>query len=54
MRKTMGTQHLEEYYKIKGLLGAEKQRSNNLAKELDDVIEQLEAKGPELEELHAD
>ncbi|KAJ1328096.1 nucleoprotein TPR [Microdochium nivale] len=54
MRKTMGTQHLEEYYKIKGLLGAEKQRSNNLAKELDDVIEQLEAKGPELEELQAD
>ncbi|KAI1504753.1 hypothetical protein F5X99DRAFT_348507 [Biscogniauxia marginata] len=48
------TQALEDFYKIKGQLNAEKLRSNNLAKELDDVIEQLEAKGPELEELHAE
>ncbi|CAJ2504971.1 Uu.00g123650.m01.CDS01 [Anthostomella pinea] len=48
------TQALDNYYKVKGQLNAEKQRSKNLAKELDEVIEQLEAKGPELEELYAE
>ncbi|KAI0009362.1 hypothetical protein F4779DRAFT_375142 [Xylariaceae sp. FL0662B] len=48
------TQAMEEYYRIKGQLNAEKIRSTSLARELDDVIEQLEAKRPELEELHAE
>ncbi|KAG4218910.1 hypothetical protein PC116_g32610, partial [Phytophthora cactorum] len=45
---------MEDFYKVKGQLNAEKLRSSNLAKELDDVIDQLEAKRPELEELQAD
>lgn len=54
-RKSLSTtQLMEDYYKIKGQLNAEKIRSGNLAKELDDVIDQLEAKRPELEELQAD
>ncbi|XDG06092.1 hypothetical protein ABKA04_005707 [Annulohypoxylon sp. FPYF3050] len=48
------TQLMEDFYKIKGQLNAEKLRSSNLAKELDDVIDQLEAKRPELEDLQAD
>ncbi|KAI2780425.1 TPR/MLP1/MLP2-like protein-domain-containing protein [Daldinia loculata] len=48
------TQLMEDFYKVKGQLNAEKLRSSNLAKELDDVIDQLEAKRPELEELQAD
>ncbi|KAI2633166.1 hypothetical protein GGS26DRAFT_69341 [Hypomontagnella submonticulosa] len=48
------TQLMDDFYKVKGQLNAEKLRSSNLAKELDDVIDQLEAKRPELEELQAD
>lgn len=48
------TQLMEDFYKVKGQLNAEKLRSSNLAKELDDVIDQLEAKRPELEELQAE
>ncbi|KAI1338892.1 hypothetical protein F5Y15DRAFT_101352 [Xylariaceae sp. FL0016] len=48
------TQILNEYYEIKGKYDAEKHRSKKLSKELDDVVDQLEAKGPELEELHAE
>ncbi|OTB12142.1 hypothetical protein K445DRAFT_77258 [Daldinia sp. EC12] len=54
-RKSLSTtQLMEDFYKVKGQLNAEKLRSSNLAKELDDVIDQLEAKRPELEELQAD
>ncbi|KAI1823776.1 hypothetical protein F4861DRAFT_301641 [Xylaria intraflava] len=55
MRKTISaTQALDEYYKVKGQLNVEKQRSSNLAKDLEDVLEQLQAKAPELEELYAE
>lgn len=55
MRKSISaTQALDEYYKVKGQLNVEKQRSSNLAKDLEDVIEQLQAKAPELEELYAE
>ncbi|KAI2621343.1 hypothetical protein GGS21DRAFT_384716 [Xylaria nigripes] len=55
MRKSISaTQALDEYYKVKGQLNVEKQRSNNLAKDLEDVLEQLQAKAPELEELYAE
>lgn len=55
MRKSISaTQALDEYYKVKGLLSAEKQRSNDLAKALEDVMEQLQAKAPEVEELVAE
>ncbi|KAL7622484.1 Protein mlp1 [Parahypoxylon ruwenzoriense] len=54
-RKALSTtQLMEDFYKAKGQLNAEKLRSSNLAKELDDVIDQLEAKRPELEELQAE
>lgn len=55
MRKSItATQALDEYYKVKGQLNVEKQRSSNLAKEFEDVLEQLQAKAPELEELYAE
>ncbi|GAP89422.1 putative filament-forming protein [Rosellinia necatrix] len=55
MRKSISTtQALDEYYKVKGQLSVEKQRSNNLAKDLEDVLEQLQAKAPEVEELYAE
>jgi nucleoprotein TPR len=55
MRKSISaTQALDEYYKVKGQLNVEKQRSSNLAKDLEDVLEQLQAKAPELEELYAE
>lgn len=55
MRKSISaTQALDEYYKVKGQLNVEKKRSNNLAKDLEDVLEQLQAKAPELEELYAE
>ncbi|KAK5625979.1 hypothetical protein RRF57_001695 [Xylaria bambusicola] len=55
MRKSISTtQALDEYYKVKGQLNVEKQRANNLAKDLEDVLEQLQAKAPELEELYAE
>lgn len=54
-RKALSTtQLMEDFYKVKGQLNAEKLRSNNFAKELDDVISQLEAKRPELDELQAE
>lgn len=54
-RKALSTtQLMDDFYKVKGQLNAEKLRSSSLAKELDDVIDQLEAKRPELEELQAD
>ncbi|TRX91646.1 hypothetical protein FHL15_007428 [Xylaria flabelliformis] len=55
VRRTISaTQALDEYYKVKGQLNVEKQRSNNLAKDLEDCLEQLQAKAPELEELYAE
>ncbi|KAI0973417.1 hypothetical protein F4678DRAFT_471201 [Xylaria arbuscula] len=55
MRKSISTtQALDEYYKVKGQLSVEKQRANTLAKDLEDVLEQLQAKAPELEELYAE
>lgn len=55
LRKSISaTQALDEYYKVKGQLNVEKQRSSNLAKDLEDVLEQLQAKAPELEELYAE
>ncbi|KAI5866033.1 hypothetical protein GGS23DRAFT_555135 [Durotheca rogersii] len=54
-RKALSTtQLMEDFYKVKGQLNTEKLRSSNLAKELDDVIDQLEAKRPELDELQAE
>ncbi|GAW13765.1 hypothetical protein ANO14919_031540 [Xylariales sp. No.14919] len=55
MRKSISaTQALDEYYKVKGQLNVEKQRASNLAKDLEDVLDQLQAKAPELEELYAE
>lgn len=48
------TQALEEMYRLKGLLAAEKKRNEHLAKEFDEMVDQLEAKGPEIDELQAE
>ncbi|RYC63747.1 hypothetical protein CHU98_g2476 [Xylaria longipes] len=53
-RSISATQALDEYYKVKGQLNVEKQRSSNLAKDLEDVLDQLQAKAPEFEELYGE
>ncbi|KAH8649160.1 hypothetical protein BX600DRAFT_404258 [Xylariales sp. PMI_506] len=55
VRKSISaTQALEEVYRLKGLLAVEKQRNQALAKEFDDMVDQLEAKGPEIDELQSE
>ncbi|KAI1858196.1 hypothetical protein JX265_010864 [Neoarthrinium moseri] len=55
VRKSISaTQALEEMYKYKGLLAAEKQRSDRLARDFDEMVDQLEAKGPEIDELQSE
>ncbi|KAM0815939.1 putative Nucleoprotein TPR/MLP1 domain-containing protein [Seiridium cardinale] len=55
IRKGMSvTQTLEEVYRLKGLLAKEKKHNEHLAKEIEEMMDQLEAKGPEIEELQAD
>ncbi|CAG8980697.1 hypothetical protein HYALB_00007189 [Hymenoscyphus albidus] len=45
------TQAIDELYKVKGQLAAEKSKNQRLNSEMDDIIRQLEAKGPEMEEM---
>ncbi|KAK7743720.1 Protein mlp1 [Diatrype stigma] len=48
------TNVVDENYRLKSKLAIEQQRSSEYAKTLDDLMEQLEAKGPELDDLQAD
>jgi nucleoprotein TPR len=48
------TQAIDELYKVKGLLATEKRRGDRLEAELEEVMQGLEAKGPEIEELQAE
>ncbi|KAG0648731.1 mlp1 [Hyphodiscus hymeniophilus] len=48
------TQAMEEVYKLKGLLATEKRRSERFEKEVDEMMQGLEAKQPEIEELLAE
>jgi nucleoprotein TPR len=48
------TQAIDELYKVKGQLATEKRRADRLEAELDEVVQGLEAKGPEIEELQAE
>lgn len=48
------TQALDEMFKLKGLLAVEKQRNQALTKDIDEMVEQLEAKRPEIIELQAE
>lgn len=48
------TNVIDENYRLKSKLAIEQQRSGDYAKALDEVVEQLEAKGPELEDLQAE
>ncbi|EHL00400.1 putative Nucleoprotein TPR [Glarea lozoyensis 74030] len=45
------TQAIDELYKVKGQLSAEKLRSQRLATEMEEMLAGLEAKQPELEEM---
>ena len=45
------TDAMDEIYKLKSKLAMEQQRSSNFAENLDEMLAQLEAKGPELMEL---
>lgn len=48
------TQAIEELFKVKNQLAAERKRSERLTAELDSMMEGLEAKQPEIEELQLD
>ncbi|KAL3419656.1 TPR/MLP1/MLP2-like protein [Phlyctema vagabunda] len=48
------TQAIEELYKVKGQLATEKRHSQKLEAELDEIMQGLEAKAPEHEELQAE
>ncbi|RDW94660.1 hypothetical protein BP5796_00423 [Coleophoma crateriformis] len=48
------TQAIEELYKVKGQLATEKRHSAKLEAELDEIMQGLEAKAPEHEELEAE
>lgn len=48
------TQALDELYKVRGQLATEKRLSQRLANEMEEMIQGLEAKQPEIEELHAE
>jgi nucleoprotein TPR len=48
------TQAIEELYKVKGQLATEKRRSEQLSASLHEMVENLEAKQPEIEELQAE
>lgn len=45
------TQAIDELYKVKGLLAAEKSRSQRLSSEMEEMLRGLEAKQPEIEEM---
>ena len=45
---------LEELYTVKGQLSGERRRNKKLQEDLDDAVTMLEAKLPELDELHAE
>lgn len=45
---------LDELYTVKGQLSGEKRRNKKLQEDLDDAVTMLEAKLPELDELHAE
>ena len=48
------TQAMEEVYKYKGLLANEKRRSERLEKEVDEMVQGLEAKQPVIENMQAE
>jgi nucleoprotein TPR len=48
------TQAMEEVYKLKGLLATEKRRSERFEKEVDEMVQGLEAKGPVIENMQAE
>lgn len=48
------TQALDELYKVRGQLATEKRRNEKLTAEMDEMLQSLEAKQPEIEELHAE
>ena len=48
------TQAMEEVYKLKGLLATEKRRSERFEKEVDEMMQGLEAKGPVIENMQAE
>ncbi len=48
------TQAIEDLYKVKSLYNTEKRRADRLQYEIDDMIQKLEAKQPEFEELQAE
>ena len=48
------TQAIEQLYVVKGQLATEKRRSQQLSEEVDSMMEALEMKGPELQELQAE
>lgn len=48
------TQALDEVFKLKGQLAGEKRRNQQLSEELDQVLETLEAKAPQLNELQSE
>ncbi|KAI9745558.1 MAG: hypothetical protein M1818_001092 [Claussenomyces sp. TS43310] len=48
------TQAIEELYKIKGQLATEKRRNDRLCAEMEEMVQGLEAKQPEIEELQAE
>jgi nucleoprotein TPR len=48
------TQAIDELYKVKGQLATEKRRSERLAAEMEEMVQGLEAKQPEIEEMHAE
>jgi nucleoprotein TPR len=57
VRKTSqitATQAIDELYKVKGQLSAEKLRSQRLATEMEEMLAGLEAKQPELEEMQSE
>lgn len=48
------TQAIEELYKIRGQLATERRRNERLSAEMEDIMQGLEAKQPEIEELQAE
>ena len=48
------TQAIDELYKVKGQLATERRRADELQASVNEMVEDLEAKQPEFEELHAE
>jgi nucleoprotein TPR len=48
------TQAIDELYKVKGQLATERRRAEQLQAQVDEMVDDLEAKQPEIEELNAE